>query len=109
MTFSEALSHAAYGGTLEHADGYPPAPEPDWRRDLMPLLPNADVPILLVDVCGRCEFAHYGTSSVNKKEQEIVHELVERLPDILDGQTSVAVLSPYLGQKIEMKLMLKGT
>lgn len=109
MPFSEALSHAAYGGTLEHAGGHPPTPDPDWRRDLLPLLPNRDVPILLVDVGGRGEFADYGTSSVNKREQKVVLELVERLRNILDDRVSIAVLSPYLGQKNEMKHLLEGS
>lgn len=74
----------------------------------MPLLPNPDVPILLVDVRGHHEFAHYGTSSVNYEEQEVVLELVKRLRRILDARVSIAVLSPYLAQTIEMKRMLRG-
>ncbi|KAH7717958.1 hypothetical protein AAVH_14605 [Aphelenchoides avenae] len=105
---SQALSYAAYDGRLEHADGHPPTPMPDWRRILMPLLPNPDVPILLVDVRGHHEFAHYGTSSVNYEEQEVVLELVKRLRRILDARVSIAVLSPYLAQTIEMKRMLRG-
>ncbi|KAH7697872.1 RNA helicase, partial [Aphelenchoides avenae] len=105
---SDALSHAAYHGTLEHADGHPPTPDPDWRRDLMPRLPNPDVPILLVDIRGRQEFAHYGTSRVNYEEQEVVLELVKRLRNILGDRVTIAVLSPYLAQTIEMKLVLEG-
>lgn len=75
----------------------------------MPRLPNPHVPILLVDIRGRREFAHYGTSRVNYEEQEVVLELVKRLRNILGDRVSIAVLSPYLTQTIELKDMLEGT
>ncbi|KAH7717961.1 RNA helicase [Aphelenchoides avenae] len=74
----------------------------------MPRLPNPHVPILLVDIRGRREFAHYGTSRVNYEEQEVVLELVKRLRNILGDRVSIAVLSPYLTQTIELKDMLEG-
>ncbi len=96
----ELVGALFYGGKLAHAA------DPEATEAIAARAPFPGRPVVVVDTAGRtaCERSAKGSSRVNLGSAEITADLA--LEAVTAGATSVAVITPYAAQAVEIRRLL---